>query len=140
MGKKVFIGVSSFEINCDADLLFIPPEFLISRETSLKGDSSAMNSNKNKRQSSKVLTRTEARILEAIAERIFPKTDMSGAVEAGALDYINLALAGDYAKLLPLYRRGLRAVDRHARRKLGAKIMNLEDEQKDVILADFAAR
>ena len=98
-----------------------------------------MNSNKNKRQSSKALTRTEARTLEAIAERIFPKTDTPGAVEAGALDYINLALAGDYAKLLPLYRRGLRAVDRHARRKLGAKFMHLDAEQKDVILADFEA-
>ncbi len=98
-----------------------------------------MNSNKNKRQSSKALTRTEARTLEAIAERIFPKTDTPGAVEAGALDYINLALAGDYAKLLPLYRRGLRAVDRHARRQLGAKFMHLDAEQKDVILADFEA-
>ena len=61
------------------------------------------------------------------------------AMRAGALDYINLALAGDYAKLLPLYRRGLRAVDRHARRKLGAKFMHLDAEQKDVILADFEA-
>ena len=89
-----------------------------------------MNSNKNKHQSSKALTRTEARTLEAIAERIFPKTDTPGAVEAGALDYINLALAGDYAKLLPLYRRGLRAVDRHARRKLGAKFTHLDANKR----------
>src|SRR5437870_13316521 len=96
-----------------------------------------MNSNKNKHQSSKALTRTEARTLEAIAGRIFPKTDTPGAVAAGALDYIKLALVGDYAKLLPLYRRGLRAVDRHALRKLGAKCMHVVAEQDAGILADF---
>jgi gluconate 2-dehydrogenase gamma chain len=85
------------------------------------------------------LTRSERAILEAIADRIFPATDTPGAVEAGAVDYIQRALSGDYAPLLPLYRRGLRALERHARKKLGGKFAILSDEQKDDLLADFEA-
>ena len=39
----------------------------------------------------------------------------------------------------PLYRRGLRALDRHARRKFGAKLTLLEPERQDLVLADFDA-
>ena len=58
----------------------------------------------------KVLTPSEARILEAIADRIFPATETPGAVETGAVDYIGQALAGDYGHFRSLYRNGLRAV------------------------------
>ncbi len=90
-------------------------------------------------QSFKILTRSETRILEAVADRIFPTTDTPGAVEAGAVNYIERALAGDYAPLLRLYRRGLRAVDRHGRRRFGPNFSALDDLQKDTILLDFEA-
>lgn len=98
-----------------------------------------MNPVNNRRQSSKALRETELRTLERIAERIFPKTDTSGAAECGALDYIKIALRGDYAHYLSLYRRGLRAVDRHARRRFGATFTVLDAAQQDFVLADFAA-
>jgi gluconate 2-dehydrogenase gamma chain len=98
-----------------------------------------MGSNNNKRTTFENFTLTEGSTLAAIADRIFPKTNTPGAIEAGALDYIDLALRGDYAQSLPLYRRGLRAVNRHARRKFGGKFANLDAEQKDVVLADFEA-
>jgi gluconate 2-dehydrogenase gamma chain len=87
----------------------------------------------------KVLSAAEEQILAAIAERIFPKTDTPGAVEIGALDYIQIALAGDYAPLLRLYRSGLRAVKRHARAKFAGDFLNLSDEQQDLVLKDFEA-
>jgi gluconate 2-dehydrogenase gamma chain len=87
----------------------------------------------------KFLTRRETRILEAVADRIFPATDTPGAVEAGAVNYIKQALAGDYAPFLRLYRSGLKALDRHARRRFGADFSVLEDAQKDAILLDFEA-
>jgi gluconate 2-dehydrogenase gamma chain len=90
-------------------------------------------------QTLKLLTPNEARVLEAIADRIFPLTDTPGAVEAGAVNYIDRALGGDYAPLLSLYRRSLRAVHRHARRKFGGKFSALSDEQKDSVLMDFEA-
>jgi gluconate 2-dehydrogenase gamma chain len=86
-----------------------------------------------------VLTANEARILAAIADRIIPATDTPGAVEAGAVEYIDRALAGDYAELLPGYRKGLRALDRYAREKFGAKFVKLGDEEKDAALSDCEA-
>lgn len=86
-----------------------------------------------------VLTPAQTRLLAAVAERIFPATDTPGALETGALDYIAAGLAGDYAALLPDYRRGLRALDAHAREKLGKKFVALAAVDKDAVLADFEA-
>ncbi len=90
-----------------------------------------MDSNPN------VLSNLERRTLEAIAERIFPKTDSPGAVEIGAVDYIEIALAGDYAAVLPLYRAGLRALNRHAKLKHGWQFARLADQQQDDVLKEF---
>jgi gluconate 2-dehydrogenase gamma chain len=85
----------------------------------------------------KVLTHNEARTLEAIADRIFPRTDTPGAVEAGAVNYIDTALAGDYAQLVPLYRKGLRAINGQARVKFGERFFVLSNDDKDGILSEF---
>jgi gluconate 2-dehydrogenase gamma chain len=85
----------------------------------------------------KVLTPAEAETLGAIADRIFPKTDTPGAVEIGVLSYIDIALVGDYASLVPLYRQGLRAVERFAQAKFAERFSDLTEEQKDAVLAEF---
>jgi gluconate 2-dehydrogenase gamma chain len=87
----------------------------------------------------KIFTANEARTLAAVADRIFPPTDAPGAVEAGAVHYIERALAGDYAEFLRDYRKGLRAIERHARGKFGAKFAKLGDTEKDAVLLDFEA-
>ena len=87
----------------------------------------------------KVLNDEETQILSAIAERIFPRTDTPGAVEIGAIDYIEIALSGDYAAQVPLYRQGLRAVERYSRTKFGKKFIHLSDADKDLLLRDFEA-
>ncbi|MGH7875984.1 MAG: gluconate 2-dehydrogenase subunit 3 family protein [Candidatus Binatia bacterium] len=84
-----------------------------------------------------VLTPGEAETMAAIAERIFPTTDTPGAVEIGALRYIDMALAGDYAALVPLYRQGLRSINRYASSRYRARFAELTDEQKDAVLIDF---
>jgi gluconate 2-dehydrogenase gamma chain len=98
-----------------------------------------MGSSKESSGQFKVLAPVEMETLRAIADRIFPATDTPGAVEIGALDYIDIALAGDYASLVPLYRQGLRAVDRFARAKFARRFFDLKEEQKDVVLAEFEA-
>jgi len=85
----------------------------------------------------KILSNLERRTLEAIAERIFPKTDSPGAVEIGAVDYIEIALAGDYAALLPLYRVGLRALNRLAKTKSQGQFARLDGDQQDEVLKLF---
>ncbi len=83
------------------------------------------------------LTAYETSTLTAIASRIFPATDTPGAVEAGAVEYILVALAGAYASQLLLYRSGLRAINRRAREKYGSRFAALTQEQQDTILSDF---
>lgn len=84
-----------------------------------------------------VLTQEEADTLGAMAEQIFPATDTPGAVEIGAVPYIDAALAGDYAALLPFYRQGLRALDRYSRTKFGLPFRALNDASKEIILRAF---
>jgi hypothetical protein len=86
-----------------------------------------------------IFAEEEALILAAIAERIFPKTDTPSAVEIGAVNYIEIALAGDYAALAPLYHLGLRAIQRYARGKFNKKFLDLGDGEKDAVLKDFEA-
>lgn len=87
----------------------------------------------------RILSNLERRTLEAVAERIFPKTDSPGAIDIGAVDYIEIALAGDYAPLLANYRAGLRALNRHAKAKFAAQFARLDGAQQDLLLKDFEA-
>lgn len=79
----------------------------------------------------------QARFIDAIAGRILPATDVPGAVEAGAVFYIDRALASPYPHLLSRYTRGLRALDKHAKRQFGAAFEKLSPEQQDSALGDL---
>jgi gluconate 2-dehydrogenase gamma chain len=96
-----------------------------------------MQASKQAPQKFQVLAPDEAETLELIAERIFPKTNTPGAVEIGAVNYIDIALAGDYAPLLPLYRQGIRAINRYSRAEFGRTFHSLTDELKDAVLVAF---
>jgi gluconate 2-dehydrogenase gamma chain len=75
----------------------------------------------------------QARLVDAIAARILPTTDTPGAVEAGAVFYIDGALAGPYARWLSQYTRGLRALDKYAKTKYGASFEKLGEDQDSVL-------
>jgi gluconate 2-dehydrogenase gamma chain len=83
------------------------------------------------------LSLRQARFVDAIAARIFPATDTPGAVEAGAVFYIDRALAAPYAHLRSRYTRALRALDKDARGKFGAAFVKLSSEQQDSVLGDL---
>lgn len=105
----------------------------------MRGDAASPMDSRQDSKKFHVLTPDEAETLELIADRIFPKTTTPGAVEIGAVNYIDIALAGDYAPLLPLYRLGIRAVNRYARSKFGRVFRSLSDELKDAVLVAFEA-
>ena len=69
--------------------------------------------------------------------RIFPTTDTPGALEAGADDYIDRALAGPYAPDRNLYREGCRALNRRARERYGKAFAKLAPRQCDAVLREF---
>ena len=85
------------------------------------------------------LTGQQAQLVEAIAGRIFPATDTPGAVEAGALFYIDRALAGAHKHLLPQYRRGLKALERRAKAKFGSPFLKLSAAHQDAALSGLKA-
>ena len=87
----------------------------------------------------KALTPRQARLVEAIAGRILPTTHTPGAIEAGALYYIDRALAGVYQNFLPHYRRGLRAIEKHAKAKFGASFLKLSESNQDAVLSALEA-
>src|SRR5258708_7767060 len=91
----------------------------------------------NKVESKIVLSSEEMEMLTAMAERIFPKTDTPGAVEIGAVNYIEIALAGDYAALAPLYRQGLRMLQRYSRGKFAKHFIELSAGEQDEVLREF---
>jgi gluconate 2-dehydrogenase gamma chain len=81
------------------------------------------------------LTVRQARFVDAIAGRILPTTDTPGAIEAGAVFYIDRALAGPYRHLRSRYGRGLRALNQNAKARFGISFEKLSGEQQDSVLS-----
>jgi gluconate 2-dehydrogenase gamma chain len=88
-------------------------------------------------QAFRVLSPQEGKLVEAMAARIFPTTSTPGATEAGAVFYIDQLLQGAYPTLVPFYRIGCAAVERHARRKFKQSFVTLPPDQQDAVLTNF---
>ena len=83
------------------------------------------------------LTADEAALLTAIAARLIPSdANGPGAVEAGAITYVDRALAGFLASSREAYRRGLAALERHARSSRGKPFRELSAVDQDSLLID----
>lgn len=82
------------------------------------------------------LTTTEAHLAAAIFDRLFPASAASpGAVEIGAVAYLDRALGGWLADKLPLYRRGLLAFDAACRDETGLAFIDRDTVGQDAALA-----
>jgi gluconate 2-dehydrogenase gamma chain len=91
-------------------------------------------------QGRRFFTPQQFQTVEAIAERIWPATEGSpGAIEAGAVHYIDHALAGPYASFQLAYRDGLLALDEVSQAQHTALYRNLTPEQQDALLAGIDA-
>lgn len=80
------------------------------------------------------LSAAEFQTVEAIAGRIIPTTDTPGAIEAGAANYIDIALAGAYGRHLKTYRQRIAELDRHCRAVLSKPFADLSTQQQDAVL------
>ncbi len=82
------------------------------------------------------LTATEADTLDAIVARLIPSDDNGpGAAEAGAVRYIDRALAGGLRDQREAYSAGLAAFDRYCRRTKGGPFTSLSAADQDSVLA-----
>jgi gluconate 2-dehydrogenase gamma chain len=83
------------------------------------------------------LTAQETEILSAFVDRLIPSDDMGpGAIEAGALSFIDRILSETEADSVEAYRTGLAALDRYSRYSRGAPFVELSDRDKDSVLID----
>lgn len=83
------------------------------------------------------LTADEHDLLTAIVGRLIPaEANSPGAVEAGAVTYIDRALAGPLSGSREAYRRGLAALERYARSSRGGPFRELAPTDQDSLLID----
>lgn len=77
----------------------------------------------------------DAATIAAFAERLMPgASGKPGARDAGVLNYIDLALAGAYADLQDVYRRGLAELDSYCREAHKAPFATLGSAQQDEVI------
>jgi gluconate 2-dehydrogenase gamma chain len=84
------------------------------------------------------LTAAEATTLEAVVARLIPADATGpGALEAGAVRYIDGALGSGLAAQRPAYAAGLAALDVYARAQAGGPFAALEPERQDALLTEL---
>jgi gluconate 2-dehydrogenase gamma chain len=86
----------------------------------------------------KNLSAAEARTLEAVVARLIPSDARSpGALEAGAVRYIDRSLGDALAASRAAYTAGLAALDAHARGAAGKPFADLDADRQDGLLRDL---
>jgi gluconate 2-dehydrogenase gamma chain len=86
------------------------------------------------------LNRDEAQTVDVLAGLIIPGSQEDpGAQEAGAVLYIDRALAGPYRNLQGLYRTGLAALDKSCVERQGRRFVELDEGEQTSILESLAA-
>jgi gluconate 2-dehydrogenase gamma chain len=83
------------------------------------------------------LTAHETDILSAMVDRLIPSDDTGpGALEAGALRFIDRALSEAESEQAEAYRAGLAALDRYSQYSRGALFVDLSPGDQDSVLID----
>jgi len=81
------------------------------------------------------LNHDQTATIAAFTERLMPGApDKPGALEAGVLNYIDLALAGAYADLQDFYRRGLAQLDQYCRKTYHSPFAQLAAARQDEVI------
>src|SRR5829696_4000917 len=77
----------------------------------------------------------DAATIAAFAERLMPGAQgISGATDAGVLNYINLALAGAYSDQQDFYRRGLAALETYCQQTHKLTFARLPASRQDDVI------
>ncbi len=101
-------------------------------------EQAALTPNSNNSLALTFLNDVEAKIVEAIAERIIPDDgDGAGATEAGVVYYIDRALSGFSTDLQQVYRTGLTLLEQHCQDHFSAAFPSLSIDQQDGVVRQF---
>lgn len=85
----------------------------------------------------RVFSSQEWRSVEAITGRILPTDDTPGAIEAGCVNFIDKALAGEDRDAAPGYRSALAEIERLCRARFDGGFADLTAEHQDRVLAEL---
>jgi gluconate 2-dehydrogenase alpha chain len=86
-----------------------------------------------------VLTLAEAEIAAALFERLFPADERGpGAAEIGVVEYLDRALGGHDAALVPMYKAFLAALDSESRSRHMSHFTELSSAQQDQLVEALA--
>lgn len=77
--------------------------------------------------------------MDALAERIWPAGRTPGARDAGVLHFIDHLLATHYAPQQTAFRKGLRNLIKHCRKRYGRDFCRLTPAEQDSFLARLEA-
>ena len=84
------------------------------------------------------LTARETEILSAMVDRLIPSDELGpGALDAGAIRFIDRALSEAESDSVGAYRSGLAALDRYSRYSRGAPFIELSETDQDSVLIDL---
>src|SRR6185503_566697 len=83
------------------------------------------------------LSATERAVLRAVVERILPRDEDPGALDAGAEPYLDRQLEGDLRSSGEMIRAGLAALDATARGRSGAGFATLPAADQDALLREI---
>jgi gluconate 2-dehydrogenase gamma chain len=85
-----------------------------------------------------VFTARERKTLQAMVSRLIPSDENGpGAIEAGCMRYIELALGDAYRSFKDTYKSGLAALDSYAKKNSGAYFTSLSPAGQDETLTAF---
>ena len=84
-----------------------------------------------------VLSAAEVAGLGAVADQVFPPSDTPGAVDIGAVRFMDVALGGFMAGALPMLQAGLADLDQRAQAGGGTAFAALPFEEQTSILRDI---
>ncbi len=85
-------------------------------------------------------TAAEAKLADAICERIIPADDAPGASGAGVVNFIDLQLTKRHKKYQAAYRKGLAAVDETSRKLFSKAFLELPPEQQTEVLMEIETK
>jgi gluconate 2-dehydrogenase gamma chain len=85
-----------------------------------------------------VFTSKQRTTLQAMVSRLIPSDENGpGAIEAGCVRYIELALAGAYRSSEDTYKSGLAALDFYAKKIAGTFFLSIPSAEQDKVLSAF---
>jgi gluconate 2-dehydrogenase gamma chain len=113
----------------------LAPQALAQTEPQLKEVAPAVHAHSTGAGHGAFFNDENAATVAAFAERLMPGAPgKPGALDAGVLNYIDLALAGAYADLQDFYRRGLASLDAYCEKTQNAPFTRLSAAQQDEVL------